>query len=81
MGRRMQQNSFVKDLGENNDLNDYFISGADFCHNGYFHFFGLPAGVYELNIKAKGYEPITEKHSVIPGKQKDFRVTELKPVK
>lgn len=65
--------------GKDVNLADYFISRADFCHNGYFHFFGLPAGVYELVITAKGYKPIIEKHFATPGKQKDYRVTELTP--
>ncbi len=63
--------------GEDVNYHDYFISQADFCYNGYFYFFGLPAGGYELVIKAQGYKPIVEKHFVVPGKQKDFRVTEL----
>jgi hypothetical protein len=63
------------------NLTDYFISRADFCHNGYFHFFRLPAGVYELVITAEGYKPIIENRSATPGKQKDYRVIELKPGK
>ncbi len=63
--------------GEDVNYNDYLISRADFCYNGYFYFFGLPAGVYELVIKAQGYKPSVEKHFVMPGKQKDLRVTEL----
>lgn len=68
---------------EGNDVNptDYFISRADFCHNGYFHFFGLPAGVYELAITAEGYKPIIENHFATPGKQKNYKVIELKPGK
>ncbi len=68
---------------EDEDVNyiDYIISRADFCHNGFFYFFGLPAGVYELIINAQGYKSIVEKYSVVPGKQKEFRVTELMPEK
>ncbi len=68
---------------EDEDVNyiDYIISRADFCHNGFFYFFGLPAGVYELIINAQGYKSIVEKYSVVPGKQKEFRVTELIPEK
>lgn len=65
--------------GKDVNLADYFISRADFYHNGYFCFFGLPAGEYELMIKAQGYKPFTGKYIVMPGKQKDFKVTELTP--
>ena len=65
--------------GKDVNLTDYSISRTDFCHNGYFHFFGLPAGVYELVITAEGYKPIIEKQSATPGKQKDDRVIELTP--
>jgi pimeloyl-ACP methyl ester carboxylesterase len=66
---------------EDEDVNyiDYAISRADFCHNGFFSFFGLPAGVYELAIHAQGYKSIREKYAVIPGKQEELRVTELRP--
>lgn len=68
---------------EAEDVNyfDYIISRADFCYNGYFYFFGLPAGVYELVINAQGYKSIIEKYSVIPGKHEEQRVTELTPEK
>ena len=59
------------------NLTDYFISQADFCHNGYFNFFGLPSGVYELVVTAEGYKPMIAKHSATPGKQKAYRVIEL----
>ena len=67
--------------GEDVNLADYFISRADFCHNGYFYFVGLPAGEYELVIKAQGYKPFTGKYIVMPGKRKEFKVTELTPEK
>jgi len=63
--------------GENIDYIDYIISHDDFCHNGSFFFFGLPAGGYELVIHAQGYQPLTQKYSVIPGRQEEQRVTEL----
>lgn len=63
--------------GENINYMDYMISRADFCYNGSFFFFGLPAGVYELVIHAQGYQPLTQKYSVVPGKQEEQRVTEL----
>jgi len=61
------------------DLFDLFISRSDFCYNKFFYFFGLPAGDYNILIKAKGYKPIEKKYSVIPGIPKDFRATELTP--
>ena len=63
------------------DYIDYIISRTDFCYNGFFYFFGLPAGVYELVINAQGYKPIAENYSVVPGKQEEQRVTELTPEK
>jgi len=61
------------------DLFDLFISRSDFCYDKFFYFFGLPAGDYNILIKAKGYKPIEKKYSVIPGIPKDFRATELTP--
>lgn len=61
------------------DLFDRFISRSDFCYNKSFIFFGLPAGDYNILIKAKGYKPIEKKYSVTPGIPKDFRATELVP--
>ncbi|MDP1992430.1 MAG: alpha/beta hydrolase [Syntrophales bacterium] len=65
--------------GEDVDYTDYVISRTDFCYKGYFNFFGLPAGVYELAIHAQGYKSIVEKYSVMPGKQEEQKVTELTP--
>jgi hypothetical protein len=66
--------------GETVDYNEYTVSRKDFCHNGYFYFFDLPAGDYELTIKAGGHRDFVKNQTVIPGRQKDFRVTELTPV-
>jgi hypothetical protein len=66
--------------GEDVNYIDHIISRADFRYNGSF-FFGLPAGVYELVIHAQGYQPSTQKYSVMPGKQEEQRVTELKAEK
>ena len=63
--------------GEDADYIDYIISRTDFCYNGSFFFFGLPAGSYELTIHAQGYQPLTQKYLVTPGKQEEQRVTEL----
>lgn len=63
------------------DINnwDVLISRADFCLNGYFGFFGLPAGEYTLLIKARGRKPIEKKYSVTPGVPGTFQATELIP--
>ena len=66
-------------LDEDVNYFDYIISRTDFCDNGFFYFFGLPAGVYELVITAQGYKTIVEEYSVVPGKQEEQRVTELTP--
>ena len=68
-------------IGEDVDYKEYLISRADFCYNKSFFFFGLPAGVYELVIHAQGYQPLTQKYSVTPGKQDEQMVSELLPEK
>ena len=63
--------------GENlNHYND-FLSSTDFCTNNYFHFFGLPAGEYEVKITAKGFRPSLKTYVVKPGRPANIRVTEL----
>ncbi len=58
---------------------DMEISRTDYCGKGYFRFFGLPAGQYELAIKAKDHKPFSTTQMVIPGKQGAFRFYELTP--
>ena len=65
--------------GEYIDDNDYLISRADFCYNECFGFFGLPAGDYQLTLKAEGYEAIVENMIVTPGVPTYFRGIELTP--
>ena len=65
--------------GEYINDNDYLISRADLCYNECFGFFGLPAGDYQLTIKAEGYKSIVKNCSVMPGVPTDFRGTELTP--
>lgn len=65
--------------GDDVDYIDYIVSRADFCYKGSFFFFGLPAGDYDLAIHARGYQPFTQKYSVLPGKQDEQRATELTP--
>ena len=68
-------------LIENNDVNlsSYYIQRKDFYHDGLFIVFGLPAGEYELVIKANGYHTFVEKYVVAPGKRVRAVPLELVP--
>ncbi|MDM8554645.1 alpha/beta hydrolase [Desulfococcaceae bacterium HSG7] len=68
-----------ENVNENTKNYDWAITRADLCYNNFFAFFGLPAGVYQLTIKAEGYKTVVDKYSVTPGVPKYFRVTELTP--
>jgi hypothetical protein len=71
---------FLKPIkGEDVNYWDLLISRTDFCYKKYFVFFGLPAGDYNICVKAEGYKPFEKKYSVIPGTPKDFRAIELMP--
>jgi pimeloyl-ACP methyl ester carboxylesterase len=63
--------------GENLNTWNALLSSTDFCRNDYFHFFGLPAGEYEVKITAKGFRPSLKTYVVKPGRPADTRVTEL----
>jgi hypothetical protein len=65
--------------GEYINDNDYLISRADFCYNECFGFFGLPAGQYQLTIKAEGYESSVQDFSITPGRPTYIRGIELTP--
>jgi hypothetical protein len=54
-------------VDEGFDRRAYEISRTDYYYWGYLRFFGLPAGNYELAIRAKGFKPIVERLTVIPG--------------
>jgi pimeloyl-ACP methyl ester carboxylesterase len=64
--------------GEDVYLLDYFISRADFYYKGNFFFYNLPAGEFELIIRAQGYKPFVKKCIVEEGKQSDPIIAELK---
>ena len=66
---------------ENENLNyyDYFLSSTDYCSKSYFHFFGLPAGEYEVKITAKGFRPSIKTYTVKPGRPANVRAIELMP--
>ena len=65
--------------GGNLSLYDDFLSSTDFCATNYFHFFGLPAGTYEVEIIAKGFEPASRTYVVEPGRPASVRDIELVP--
>jgi pimeloyl-ACP methyl ester carboxylesterase len=54
-------------------------SRTDYLIRGYLRFFGLPAGQYELTIRAQGYKPYVTTQMVFPGKESAVRFFELTP--
>ena len=64
---------------ENENINyyDYFLASTDFFSKSYFHFFGLPAGEYEVKITAKGFRPRVKTYKVKPGRPANIRAVEL----
>lgn len=60
---------------------EFYVSRTDFCYKTSFNFFGLPAGEYQLEVKAQGYVPYVQKHTVTPGKSRYLYITELQPEK
>lgn len=69
----------IHPLDEKADYIDYVLSRTDFCYRGYFNFFGLPAGIYEIEIRTRGYTPVRKKYAVTPGAPAEMRATELTP--
>jgi hypothetical protein len=59
---------------------DLFFSSADYCIKNYFHFFGLPAGEYEVEIVAKGFKPHKRTYAVKPGQPAATKAIELVPL-
>ncbi len=55
-------------------------SREDYCVNGYLRFFGLPAGTYQLDVRAKGYAPYVYKVEVIPGMDTPMGFHNLTPL-
>ncbi len=43
---------------------DHYLSETDYAAKGFFYFYGLSAGEYELTITAKGYEQYSEVRNV-----------------
>ncbi len=67
--------------GSPKDRGTNFLHGTDFFDGDTFFIFGLPAGAYDLNIKAQGYKPYTVSHLVVPGQRKNLIITDLSPGK
>jgi pimeloyl-ACP methyl ester carboxylesterase len=61
------------------DRFDLETSRKDYCIRGYLRFFGLPAGRYELTIRAEGHKPYVTTQMVTPGREAAFRYYELTP--
>ena len=68
-------------LLEGQDVNmlDHYIPRVDFYYKGNFFFFGLPAGDFELTIRAQGYKPFAERCSIRAGRPFGPLVVELTP--
>jgi pimeloyl-ACP methyl ester carboxylesterase len=47
--------------GEDVNLGEHMIRRTDYYYNGYFVFYGLPEGDYELTVRAKGYRSLVMK--------------------
>jgi len=65
--------------GEDVNIYDYIIPRADCYYKGNFFFFGLPAGEFELIIRAQGYKPFVKKSFIKVDKQNDPILVELTP--
>jgi pimeloyl-ACP methyl ester carboxylesterase len=63
------------------DWREMNASRKDYCVKGYLRFFGLPAGMYELVIQAKGYQTLVRELKVTPGTESAFRFYHLTPLK
>jgi len=46
---------------------EHYLTETDYIDEGTFYFYGLPAGEFELTIKANGYEQYSEIRNVRPG--------------
>lgn len=57
-----------------------FFLSINFCSKNYFHFFGLPAGEYEVEIHAKGFNPYVKTYVVEPGRPATAKAIELVPL-
>jgi uncharacterized alpha/beta hydrolase family protein len=56
---------------------EYYLSGTDFISNGFFCFFNLNPGEYELIINAKGYKQYLRRYIIERGQYKNSILVEL----
>jgi hypothetical protein len=61
------------------DRFDLVTSRTDVCIHGYLRFHDLPAGRYELTIRAEGHRPYVTTQVVTPGREGAFGFYELTP--
>jgi hypothetical protein len=57
----------------------HYADGKDDALGPYFSFVGLPAGDYELTIRAEGRLPYRARHAVLPGRHAPFMPIVLDP--
>lgn len=67
------------EYGAVNPFHPFFLS-INFCSKNYFHFFGLPAGEYEVEIHAEGFKPYVKTYVVEPGRPAAAKAIELVPL-
>jgi hypothetical protein len=65
--------------GAVNPFHPFFLS-INFCTKNYFHFFGLPAGEYEVEVVAAGFKSHIKTYVVKPGRPAVARAIELVPL-
>jgi hypothetical protein len=65
--------------GDDVNIYDYLIPRVDFYYKGNFVIYGLPAGEFELIIRAQSYKPFIKKCVIKAGQQKDPMLVELTP--
>lgn len=71
--------STVRPVEYSDPFHPFFLS-LNFCSKNYFHFFGLPAGEYEVEIHAKGFKPYNKTYVVEPGRPAALKAIELVPL-
>lgn len=67
------------EYGAVNLFHPFFLS-INFCTKNYFHFFGLPAGEYEVEVFAKGFKPNIKTYAVKPGRPAATKAIEMVPL-
>jgi hypothetical protein len=67
--------------GTPEERGEKLLNGIDVLDQNTFFIFGLPSGRYQLDIRARGYEPYATSHQVIPGQKRNLIITDLTPEK